>query len=354
MKAEELYRGFLVDRSLVAADPHFASGCAFCHKGNEQAKEKQAAHQGLVKRPSDDPALCGRCHGSIAAAYGKSLHYTTMGLAHGVSSRFSAKEKKIFDAKVFPKACNSCHASCGDCHVKSPVIGGVNIGLIKGHAFVRRDEGKTCALCHGGRVYPEFTGEYGGSPDVHYQKGLLCLDCHKIAEMHGDGTSPASRHEVKGRPACVGCHTPGTEKTDKAKQAHGKHHGSLSCAACHAGAPYRNCSGCHLGEGAAAKPGFILGKNPRDPKTVTTLRLIPTVRDTFKGAGIEMERYDELPNYWPTAPHNIKKRTERTRSCDVCHREAKGFLKPSDLPPGGSTANSRLIHIPKQGGSKND
>ena len=348
MKAEELYRGFLVDRALLAADPHFASGCAFCHKGNEQAQDKQAAHQGLVKRPSDDLALCGRCHGAIAANYRKSLHYTTTGLAHGVSPRFSAQDKKLFDEKVFPKSCNSCHASCGDCHVKSPVIGGVNIGLIKRHAFVRKDEGKTCALCHGGRVYPEFTGEYGGSTDVHYQKGMLCFDCHKMTELHGDGSEPTSRYEVKGRPSCVGCHAPGSEKTDKSQEAHGTHRGTLSCVACHAGAPYRNCADCHLGGGATAKPGFILGKNPRDPKTVTTLRLIPTVRDTFKSVGIEMEQYDALANYWPAAPHNIKKRTERTRSCEVCHQEAKGFLKEADLPKQGSKANRKLLHTPKK------
>ena len=300
-----------------------------------------------MKRPSDDLALCGRCHGEIAKNYASSLHYSTGGLKHGVSPRFSAKEKMIFDEKVFPKACNSCHASCGDCHIKSPVIGGVNLGLLKGHAFVRRDEGKTCALCHGGRVYPEFTGEYGGSPDVHYQKGMVCADCHKKAEFHGDGTSAGSRHEVRGRPSCTGCHGPGAEKTDKAKEAHARHDGKLSCVACHASAPYRNCYDCHLGQGATAKPGFILGKDPRDPARVTTLRVIPTVRDTFKSAGIAMESYDALPNYWPTSPHNIRKRTERTRSCELCHSEAKDFLTGQNLLPGGSKANQGLVHTPK-------
>ncbi|CAG0964110.1 hypothetical protein GEOBC_00896 [Geobacteraceae bacterium] len=337
-----------MDRALLEKDPHFAEGCAFCHKGNEKVKDKDAAHKGLVKRPSDDLTLCGRCHGEIAKKYGASLHYTTSGLKHGVSPRFSASEKKIFNEKVFPKACNSCHATCGDCHVKSPVIGGVNMGLIKGHAFVRKDEGKTCALCHGGRVYPEFTGEYGGTPDVHYQKGMICLDCHRQNELHGDGTTALSRHEVKGRPTCIGCHPAGSEKSDKSRAAHAPHAGKLSCASCHSGAPYRNCTDCHLGAGATAKPGFILGKNPRNPKEVTTLRVIPTVRDTFKNAGIAMESYDALPNYWPSAPHNIKKRTERTRSCDVCHRDQKDFLTEQTLIKDGSTANRSLIHTPRK------
>lgn len=228
-----------------------------------------------------------------------------------------------------------------------PVIGGLNIGLIKGHQFVRRDEGKTCALCHGGRVYPEFTGEYGGTPDVHYQKGMSCLDCHGKAESHGDGTVQTGRREIKDRPSCGKCHQAGNEKGDKAKQAHGAHNAGVSCVACHSSGTYRNCTGCHEGKGASATPGFILGLNPRDGKTVTTLRLIPTVRDTFAASGISMEKYDALPNYWDTVPHNIRKRTERTRRCESCHEEKSGFLTRDTLLKDGSKANERLIREPK-------
>lgn len=254
---------------------------------------------------------------------------------------------EIFEERVFEKSCRSCHASCGDCHVKSPVISGISSGLIKGHKFVKRDEGKTCALCHGGRVYPEFTGEYGGSADVHYQKGMICVDCHKKAELHGDGRIYTSRKEIKDKPSCVGCHKTGSEKTEKAKSAHTQHGEKLSCYTCHSGGTYRNCFDCHAGAGSTAKPGFILGLSPRDKRTVTTLRLIPTVRDTFKSVGIAMERYDALPNYWDTTPHNIRKRTERTRSCEVCHEEKKDFLTKETLIKNGSKANNGLVFTPK-------
>ncbi|MCX8022175.1 MAG: cytochrome c3 family protein [Syntrophorhabdaceae bacterium] len=290
---------------------------------------------------------CGRCHNDIEKTYKTSLHYTTHGLKQGVAPRFTKSEMKVFEEKVFEKSCRSCHASCGDCHVKSPVIGGISPGLIKGHRFIKRDEGKTCALCHGGRVYPEFTGEYGGTADIHYQKGMMCVDCHKKVELHGDGKIYPSRKEIKDRPLCINCHKPGQETTEKAKSAHVQHKDRLSCQACHSGGPYRNCYDCHLGAGATAKPAFILGKNPRDKKTVTTLRIIPTVRDTFKSAGIKMEGFDRLPNYWDTAPHNIRKRTERTRSCEVCHQEKKDFLTAEGLIKNGSKANKELIYAPK-------
>lgn len=301
----------------------------------------------MIKRPSDDLTVCGRCHGAIASTFKKSLHYGTPGLRHGIAGRLSPAVTKLFNEKVFPKACNSCHAACGDCHVKSPVIGGINLGLLKGHRFVRRDEGKTCALCHGGRVYPEFTGEYGGVPDVHYQKGMVCLDCHTRSESHGDDSAQTERKARKDHPSCQGCHPKGSEKGEKAKEAHAAHKGLLSCVACHSSGPYRNCYDCHLGKGAQAKAEFILGRNPRDGKTVTTLRAIPTVRDTFASAGIAMEKYDNLPNYWDTVPHNIKKRTERTRSCDSCHLEKSGFLRREALIKDGAKANERLVVEPK-------
>lgn len=339
-----MYKGFLVSKELLNEDPHFSEGCVPCHKGDDRADKKENAHKGLLRRPSDDLKTCGACHEAITKTYGNALHYTTAGLKQGVRPRFSKPEADLFESKVFEKSCRSCHASCGDCHVKGPVISGVNTGLIKGHRFVKRDEGKTCALCHGGRVYPEFTGEYGGTADVHYQKGMICMDCHKKAEFHGDGRAHTSRMDVKDRPACVDCHKANQDKTEQARKAHVTHSGKLSCQACHAAAPYRNCYNCHLGKGAEPRPALILGKNPRNMSTLTTLRVIPTVKDTFLPAGIKMENFDALPNYWNTAPHNIRKRTERTRSCDVCHEEKKDFLTRETLIKDGSRANEGLIY----------
>jgi hypothetical protein len=71
---------------------------------------------------------------------------------------------------------------------------------------------------------------------------------------------------------------------------------------------------------------------------------VPVVRDTFSSVGINMENFDKVPNYWDTSPHNIRKRTERTRSCEVCHVEKKGFLTKEKLIPDGSRANDALLY----------
>lgn len=341
-----MYKAFLVDKDIVKNDQHFSDGCSSCHKGNNKAQKKEDAHKGVIVKPSDNLSSCEGCHEDVTKRFKNSLHWTSNGQRHGVVGRFSQNEEAVFDKKVFEKSCRSCHASCGDCHVSSPVIGGIKTGLIKGHKFVKRDEGRTCALCHGGRVYPEFTGEYGGTADIHYQKGMVCVDCHKKKELHGDGTLYKSRKDIKDKPSCINCHKL-EESSERAKPAHIAHKDKLSCNVCHSGGSYRNCYNCHAGKGAESKPGFFIGLSPRDKKTVTTLRLIPTVRDTFKPAGIKMDNYDKLPNYWDTAVHNIRKRTDRTRSCDVCHKEKRDYLTVDTLIKDGSKANYDIIYKQK-------
>jgi len=323
----------------VGKDIHLAMECVSCHKGDDKSQTKESAHAGLISRPSDNLKNCGICHKKAALNYGKALHYTSLGQYEGVKHRFSAEELKTFDSKVFEQSCRTCHASCGSCHVKSPPVGGITTGLLQGHKFVKKNEGKTCASCHGGRVYPEFTGEYGGTPDVHYQKGMMCADCHKKTEMHGDGTLHKSKQEVKDRPKCQSCH-----KDKNVQPAHEIHKDKVSCQACHSSGQYRQCYSCHMESGSTSKPDFILGLNPRDKKTLTTLRLIPTIKTTFNKAGIKMENFDALPNYWDSSVHNIKKRTERTRSCDSCHVAKEGFLKREMLIKDGSKANEELIY----------
>ena len=329
----------MVDPASFGNDFHSALKCVSCHKGDDTKATKKSAHKGLIVKPSDDIKTCGICHNKVGHNYTKSLHYTSLGQREGVKPRFSPEELKTFDAKVFNQSCRSCHASCGDCHVKSPAVSGISTGLISGHKFVKKNEGKTCASCHGGRVYPEFTGEFGGTPDVHYQKGMMCVDCHKKSELHGDGKMYNSKQEVQDRPQCESCH-----QNRKYQIAHEIHKDKVSCQGCHSSGQYNQCYSCHEGTGSTAKPGFILGLNPRDHKTLTTLRLIPTLKSTFHKAGIKMENFDALPNYWNSAVHNITKRTARTRSCDSCHVAKEGFLKKEMLIKDGSKANEGLIY----------
>ena len=81
--------------------------------------EMDLAHKGREKRPSENLKVCGECHPETVSTYRKSLHFTTAGQRNRIIERMSQAEAKRFDAEVFEKSCRSCHASCGDCHVKS-------------------------------------------------------------------------------------------------------------------------------------------------------------------------------------------------------------------------------------------
>lgn len=338
------YKRFFVDKAILDKDPHFLNGCSSCHKGDEKSIDQKKAHAGIIKKPSADLKVCSDCHGDITKAYQNAPHYTVQGMLNKVSKRFSKKEEIIFFEKVSGQSCKNCHASCGDCHVSSPSKNGVSNGLIKGHGFVKRDEGKTCSVCHEGRVYPEYTGKHTKSPDVHFQKGMTCVDCHKKSQIHGspDGVRKNEK-TAQGKPKCIDCHRLGREAKTTARLAHARHEGSVSCYGCHSQGDYINCYNCHLGKGATSKLGFFLGVDPGDKKTLTTLRAIPVVRDTFLSEGIKMESFDEVPDYRATSVHNIQKITERTRSCDTCHVKRKGFLSKDTLMKNGSKANEGLI-----------
>ena len=325
------YKRYYIDKVILDKDPHFGGGCIPCHKGDRSSTDKEKAHKGVEKRPSADLKVCGDCHDDIAKTYQNSLHYTVQGLFNKVSRRLSQKEEKVFTEKVFGQSRRSHHASCGDCHVSSPAVDGIRSGFLSGHKFVKKDEGKTCAVCHGGSIYPEYTGKYSGSPDVHFQKGMICTDCHKKGHLHGNGNAYANKDEAKNSPKCKDCHKIGTEKKTTAKLAHSKHDGKVSC------------YGCHEEKASNSKDGFILGADPGNKKLLTTLRAIPISRETFLKAGIKMERFDEVPDYTSAPAHNIKKITGRTRSCDVCHVNKKGFLTKELLIKNGSKANESLI-----------
>jgi len=343
IKPDAYFRRYLVDKNIINKDPHLQNGCVFCHKGDAKSVDQGSAHKGIVKTPSADLKLCGDCHDNITKPYSKSLHYNVLGLLDKVTKRFSKDEERLFRDKVFGQSCKSCHASCGDCHVSSPSVKGVRSGFIDGHRFVKKDERKTCAVCHGGRIYPEYTGNYSGIPDEHFEKGMGCTYCHKKGQLHGDGNSYMNKDEVKNRPRCRDCHKKGKEAKAISRLAHSKHEGKVSCYGCHVRSAYSNCYSCHNGNASFSKPSFILGINPANRKSLTTLRLLPVGRDIFAKNGIKMEKFDEVPDYRHAPVHNIRKSTDRTRSCDVCHIAKKDFLTQKSLLKNGSKANETLI-----------
>ncbi len=178
------------------------------------------------------------CRG-ISENYTKTLHYTWSGVEH----EYARGAGEDFGLTV-PEGCYKCHTPLTDCS-----------GCHKGEAMTMEDN---CLGCHKKRPGPNYVGKLGGMkkdgphPDIHYEKGLDCMDCHSLSEIHGDGQIyPNERLAVQVR--CEDCHrSPGkvvkgmnvTQYSNK-MATHAIHEDTLDCAACHAGW-YQTCINCHL------------------------------------------------------------------------------------------------------------
>jgi thiosulfate/3-mercaptopyruvate sulfurtransferase len=256
---------------------------------------------------------------------------------------------------AYQKACASCHATCGDCHVSRPPYSNGPLilgGLQNGHLFAKTPPmALTCNGCHGGRVAAEFSGQYEGFPaDVHFTKAkMTCTDCHPAAQMHGDGTTPANRFAVTNGPECVNCHpeaAPGKGRIPP----HNVHGGSLACQVCHSTVS-KSCNNCHAGQGATSFPALKIGLNlrPELPHKYVVLRHVPTARDMIDrltGLVNTIQNFDRVPTWKTATPHNIQRVTARSQSCAACHNNPNLFLRLSDLNPNDSQTNGRVVTGP--------
>jgi hypothetical protein len=291
----------------------------------------------------------------VAGTFSKSLHFTARGLEHGLRA-LTGSVRWSMARPAFEQSCQSCHATCGDCHVSKPPYSNNPLilgGLQNGHLFARKPPMEiTCAGCHGGRVAAEYMGQYEGFPaDVHFTKAKMsCTDCHTAAQLHGTGSTTATtRFAVATRPKCVDCH-PAAAPGKSTIRPHNVHGGKLSCQTCHGGIG-KSCVNCHAGSGATSVPVLKIGLNlrPELPFTYTLLRHVPTTRDMIdRVTGLEntLVNFDRVPTWKTATPHNIQPSTARSSSCASCHNNANLFLRLRDLDPNDSQANGKVVTAP--------
>jgi len=331
-----------------ATSTHGQLGCSACHGGDTATDDVDAIHADMRSAGTQ----CSVCHGEIAQTHETSIHWTLAGQDASLRMRAGTEENFAQLEPVRRNDCNTCHASCGDCHVNIPqAVGG---GLISGHEFYGTPPMEdTCAVCHGSRAGGEFLGTLSEEipADAHFQAGMTCLDCHK-EPMHGDGSQYDSRWEVDGLPGCTDCH----EAVPNASvAAHGiPSHADVSCQVCHA-VSYKNCSGCHAsidesGEyhRAPQEKEFVVkvGHNttPGYPYEYVTVRHNPVARDAFAAFGEDLlPDFDQYPNWKTAAPHNVQRSTPQNESCESCHENEALFLMEHDLDPADSQANEAVI-----------
>lgn len=315
------------------------------------------AHQGMIEDPSDsvDGGVCAECHQETAENFANSLHFKQTGFIKSLEE-FSHPGVLNEDGplkRAFEGNCNSCHVSCGDCHVSRPKA--QKGGLLSEHEFVMPDMDKNCALCHSTRNGVEFTGEVGLTADVHYEKGFECTTCHVATNFHGSSNEPDEMMLKHDAPDCLDCHegTMGPESKISAHKAHKED--TLSCQVCHS-SPANSCFDCHVSvkeDGKLAshsdmKLTFKIAKNPNPdelhPEKYITVRHIPTLKDSFAALGENaLPNFDNVPNWKLSPTHNIQRFTPQNSDCQTCHTTKSLFLMKDDLVEGDSKANEQLL-----------
>jgi thiosulfate/3-mercaptopyruvate sulfurtransferase len=215
----------------------------------------------------------------------------------------------------------------------------------------------TCASCHGGRVFGEFTGlNHKIDADTHFEDAeMTCMDCHKDDQMHAPAEGVETRRQSARRPRCETCH-PEASAPDSERAAHQIHRRKVACQACHAQA-VKQCYGCHVGTDAKGIAyfkcrkttlGFKIGRNPSPtpdrPYTYDVKRHPPVIPGTFDfyspGA---LEQFGQSPTWKACAPHTIQRHTTQNSACNNCHGNRDLFLDISDLADDEVAANAAVV-----------
>ena len=355
----EHYEKIYVSRTFLDTD-HGQVECVDCHGGNPEDTDWQTAHEGLVKDPTfpDAESGCGECHPDISAGTQASLHYTIAPIGKAVMRRMGAADAGVQAAmdKARERHCSQCHASCGQCHVSRPDY--VHGGFLAQHNFQKTPPMETtCASCHGGRIFGEFTGlNKKIAADTHFEdEEMTCMDCHKAEQMHAPAGEGATRHQSTHRPRCEGCH-PDEAAEDVQAPAHRIHRDKVACQVCHA-QPIKQCYSCHVGTDAQGiayfkcqmtELDFKIGRNPRPtperPYAFTVKHHPPVVPETFDfyspGA---LKDFALHPTWTDAAPHTIRRITPQNRTCNGCHGQRKLFLDVKDLDDWEVEANAAVV-----------
>lgn len=163
-----------------AAEVHLRNLCASCHLGKDKTEISTIT---TLSRGGG----CSACH----------LHYDS--LASIELEKY--KQKRDFIPKYHPEiSLKVTSNACFGCHSRSGRISTNFIGLMETNLEeIPKTNSQNFVQLEDGRIFVR------EQPDVHYQKGMECIDCHTAKEIMGDGMSYQHK-EQQIRISCVDCH----------------------------------------------------------------------------------------------------------------------------------------------------
>ncbi len=235
-----------------------------------------------------------------------SLHATTQGMRYFYSAEQGGIEL-LTNVPYDDLQCKNCHVgevdgetNCAACHITQVSDAPPQF---------------KCIVCHGRQNFEMMAKNPDGTPgmsDVHYAKGMQCINCHGVDQIHGDGESYNSLHEMD-LVACEDCHA----EINMEVQAHSVHNENLDCAACHV-KNVINCVNCHFDTELEGGPKvqqtryfnwkFLLKDAQTGKITTGTIMSMVTGGKSFVAAA-------------PFYGHTIVK-PDAAAICDECHQSA--------------------------------
>ncbi|MGK9369876.1 hypothetical protein ACSSWA_13350 [Melioribacter sp. Ez-97] len=170
------------------AEKHLRNLCASCHLGNEKTEF------GEINEESRGGG-CLACHLDYSPqAYDELIRYNKNKEGH---------VHKFHPSLQLPDnnySCFGCHSRSGRISTNYEGWAEVNDTTLIYDTDMRR--------LKDGRIFKRMT------PDVHFEKGMLCIDCHLSSEIMGDGKNYTHK-EQQTVIQCADCHNSNERKTIK-------------------------------------------------------------------------------------------------------------------------------------------
>jgi len=260
--------------------------------------------------------------------FSQSLHHTGEGMRHwyeepnGLMSITKIPYDKL--------SCKSCHVkSCDSCH-------GEKTDGICSYSTEKARQMETCLKCHVRAKAAIEAGKDQGNLDVHFAAGMVCTDCHKAGDLHGDGKF---RHSMRDDGAvaasCTNCHDPNELNKVRDHKVHRRV--KLDCTACHV-SNSMTCLNCHIDrfiETKTKKGNFL-------PPSQDWLLLI-NYKDKVTAGTVQTAVYKDKKfiAYAPYFTHSIQKEAKK---CKDCHRnEATKILKKGQSIPMAQFKDGKMV-----------
>jgi len=231
--------------------------------------------------------------------YLSSLHATARGMVYWYDKSQGGLET-ITGVPYAEAGCNKCHvSSCDACH-KTDLNGRPGYST-----ETAKSQGK-CLGCHAREAFMMKIDKESNTPDVHFAKGMGCMDCHTAREIHGDGIEYKSMKEKGAMDVkCEQCH----ESLLKSAS-HTIHGNKLDCKACHV-RHVVSCNNCHF--------ETMLKEKKRVSRPVSGWKFLMNYGGKVTSAN--MQSFVAAGNktfliFAPQFSHSVKKDGAR---CEECH-----------------------------------